>query len=193
MGRLEQKQKTRTKLISSAVALFKEKGIEQTNIADITKASDVSVGTFYVHFKGKEAIVSAIYYEAFNEYMDKKINGIDTTNQKLSILLLEIGLIELDYVQSVGIEITTAAFIANLNLNQQFPGYHLKKRTFSKKIADIIKRNTDQIDQDSDDMLTQFETILRGIMLTWCFTNDTIAIRSIGEPILRKYLFNTLD
>jgi AcrR family transcriptional regulator len=44
-----------------------EKGYQATRIDDITRATDVSVGTFYLYFKNKEAVTMAVLAEVMEE------------------------------------------------------------------------------------------------------------------------------
>ncbi|MGW6449255.1 TetR/AcrR family transcriptional regulator [Lentzea sp. NPDC055074] len=57
-GRRERKkQATRQALMAAAVRLFTERGYDQTSIADITDAADVSKRTFFLHFSAKEDVL----------------------------------------------------------------------------------------------------------------------------------------
>jgi AcrR family transcriptional regulator len=57
--RERKKQRTRQALIDAAVQLFAEKGYDETTVADIAAAADVSTRTFFLHFPAKEAVVFA--------------------------------------------------------------------------------------------------------------------------------------
>ena len=60
-------QKTKRKLISTALELLKEKGFDAINVEDITKKAGVAKGTFYTYFKRKEDIVLDISRVPFGE------------------------------------------------------------------------------------------------------------------------------
>ncbi len=58
MGLRERKrQRTRQALINAAMRLFKEKGYEQTTVAEIAAAADVSTKTFFNHFASKDEVL----------------------------------------------------------------------------------------------------------------------------------------
>lgn len=60
VGRRERKkQLTRQALIDAAVRLFTERGYDQTGVADIAEAADVSKRTFFLHFPSKEDVLLA--------------------------------------------------------------------------------------------------------------------------------------
>ena len=64
-------QKTKRKLIATALDLIKEKGFDAINVEDITKAAGVAKGTFYTYFKKKEDIVLEISRTPFGEIVDE--------------------------------------------------------------------------------------------------------------------------
>lgn len=59
-GRRERKkQVTRQALTAAAVRLFTERGYDETSVADIAEAADVSKRTFFLHFPTKEDVLLA--------------------------------------------------------------------------------------------------------------------------------------
>ncbi len=71
MGIAERKAKEKDDLKSliliGAEKLFVEKGIEQTTIRNIADTIDYSVGTVYVYFKDKNAILHALHTKGFTQ------------------------------------------------------------------------------------------------------------------------------
>lgn len=66
-GRLSKGERTKRRLLEATRRVLAEKGYQATRIEDITKAADVSVGTFYLYFKNKEAITMAVLAEVMEE------------------------------------------------------------------------------------------------------------------------------
>lgn len=64
---------TKRKLLDAAKQLITEKGLVNTSIDEIAKASGVSTGTFYTHFKKKEDIVFELSYEMYDEIIKKSL------------------------------------------------------------------------------------------------------------------------
>ena len=58
--REEQALQTKTKIITAAKLLIREKGIDNVSVDDITKQAGVAKGSYYVYFKKKEDIVGEI-------------------------------------------------------------------------------------------------------------------------------------
>lgn len=59
-----QAQKTKKKIYDVAMKLMNKKGFDNTTIAEISKAANVSVGTFYLYYKSKDDIFFEIYQKA---------------------------------------------------------------------------------------------------------------------------------
>lgn len=188
MNRAQQKLTTREKLFDSAIILFNKQGIKQTKIIDIAKYANVSTGTFYVHFKSKEEIISSIYYEEFNRFMFTKMKEINKNELNLKSYLLKIGILELEFADKVGVEVTTVAFESNLKTNMTIIGNHSKKRYFSHEIQNTIGRSTSLDNEHKTVVFKEFETIIRGIMMTWCFNNGNENIVAFGTALLSRYL-----
>lgn len=58
-SQLEKKQR----LLSTAIHLFMEKGIDETSVNDIVKAAHLAKGTFYVYFTDKSELIHEIVKE----------------------------------------------------------------------------------------------------------------------------------
>jgi AcrR family transcriptional regulator len=54
-------EETRRQILETALALFRERGFEETTIRDIAGRAGLSLGAAYYYFKSKEAIVGAYY------------------------------------------------------------------------------------------------------------------------------------
>ena len=57
--RERKKQRTRESIVTVALELFAERGYQQTTVAEIAEAAEVSKGTVFAYFPSKEDIVFA--------------------------------------------------------------------------------------------------------------------------------------
>src|SRR6185295_13574955 len=62
-------EETRRQILETALALFRERGFEETTIRDIARAADLSLGAAYYYVKSKEAIVGAYYDYVQEEHL----------------------------------------------------------------------------------------------------------------------------
>jgi TetR/AcrR family transcriptional repressor of nem operon len=65
----EEKEKSRTRIVSSASRLIRERGLEGASVGDIMKAAGMTHGGFYKHFESKEALVEAAVDTAFAQFL----------------------------------------------------------------------------------------------------------------------------
>ena len=54
---------TRALIVNTALKLFSDKGYFNTSVQDIKRTADISIGSIYHHFSGKDAIARALYVE----------------------------------------------------------------------------------------------------------------------------------
>ena len=59
--------KTRRRLIEAGTELFARQGFARTRAADISREAGVAVGTLYLHFTDKEALLREILFQGFEE------------------------------------------------------------------------------------------------------------------------------
>lgn len=62
-----EKEELKALILKASMNLFVKKGIDQTTIRNIADAIDYSIGTVYVYFKDKNAILHAIHTQCFTE------------------------------------------------------------------------------------------------------------------------------
>lgn len=58
---------TRSRILTSALELFRERGFEATTMRDVAARAGVATGAAYYYFSSKDAIVLAFYRHATNE------------------------------------------------------------------------------------------------------------------------------
>ena len=65
--KVREKEELKVLILKASMKLFVEKGIDQTTIRNIADAIDYSIGTVYVYFKDKNAILHALHSQCFAE------------------------------------------------------------------------------------------------------------------------------
>lgn len=68
MSRQNRTSELKSRVLTAALSHFTESGIERTNIGDILKDSDCSVGSLYHHFGNKEGIAEALFIQGLKEF-----------------------------------------------------------------------------------------------------------------------------
>jgi TetR/AcrR family transcriptional repressor of nem operon len=62
-------------LFASAAVLFQQFGYARVSIRDITSSVGIPKGTFYNHFRSKDALASAILSQHFNALLEALVHG----------------------------------------------------------------------------------------------------------------------
>ena len=74
-GKTAQTIETKKRILKAALKLFNELGTESVTTHDIAKGAEISPGNLYYHFKNKEAIIRALFYEieifSINDWWEK--------------------------------------------------------------------------------------------------------------------------
>ncbi|MCB1859291.1 MAG: TetR/AcrR family transcriptional regulator [Gammaproteobacteria bacterium] len=63
------------RILKAALGLFVKSGYHNVSVHDIQRAADVSIGSIYNHFGGKEGIAKALYFHLLNE-MQGMVDGV---------------------------------------------------------------------------------------------------------------------
>ncbi len=83
------------RILTAALELFVEHGFHKVSVHDVQKSANVSIGSIYNHFGGKEGIAKALYYHLLKEFdnMIEQIINEDMSNRercnKIIALLFE--------------------------------------------------------------------------------------------------------
>jgi AcrR family transcriptional regulator len=65
--REQSRRETKRRLIEAGKKLFARRGFARTRATDISREAGVAVGTLYVHFNDKEALLREILFQGFEE------------------------------------------------------------------------------------------------------------------------------
>ena len=83
------------RIVTSAIQLFKEQGIDKIKIADIVKRAGIAQGTFYLYFPSKMSLMPAIakvmvdnIFEAIQKNVDEQASLIDKFKQLIDTIFM---------------------------------------------------------------------------------------------------------
>jgi len=188
LTRKEKAAETKRKIFETAVQLIKENGYNNVTISDICISAGVAKGSFYVHYNSKEDIVRASYYTDMSEYIHRNYVAFLDANPHVSYndRIIYFMNLELEFAEYAGYEITCLAYTLNLGTCIPGPSEHLAKREFSKNLYEAIQKNSDKniSTLSSDEVFYYFESVIRGLMATWCFSNNSFSIIEKGKKYI---------
>ena len=167
-------KETEKKIAKAAIALFKEKGYENTSITEICKKSGVTKGTFYYHFSGKDDITYAFYDGLFSEMGDvlPEILMIDNAKEQLWRMLEY----SIDHTIALGPQVLKAFIISDIQRGMHFfSPYKCISSSKNTRNQHQIQLNLIKKGQKSKEirngdpemMLHTFISALMGIAMDW--------------------------
>lgn len=182
MKRQEKAQRTQKKIFDTAVQLFNEHGYEQTTISDISQAAGVAKGTFYIYYDSKESIIKESYYQNLNLYMETEFVKLVSEKLPIKQQLTAFLILELKFAEKMGLEITTLAYTFNLKESLEQKNAHFSKRIFSRELYKLL--DSAEHTQSTQMIFDALESLVRGLMATWCFSEGKFAIVAQGMSMI---------
>ena len=179
---------TKENIFSTAVGLIKEQGYANVTVSEICRRAGIAKGTFYVHYASKEDIVRESYYSDMGKFV---LRGYDLfleqfPNSRAGDRILCFLSLELAFAEYTGYELTCLAYALNLGACVPGPSEHLQKRAFSRILYREIASHMEeaQTGLSAAGVFTYLESVVRGIMATWCFSNRGFDMRDEGKTYL---------
>lgn len=186
--RKEKAAATKEKIFSTAVGLIKEQGYANVTVSEICRRAGIAKGTFYVHYASKEDIVRESYYTDLGMFV---LRGCDAFQERFPDSravdrILCFLTLELEFAEYAGYELTCLAYALNLGACVPGPSRHLEQRSFTQALYREILEHMDeaQTDLSAEEVFTYLESVVRGIMATWCFSNRSFRIMGEGTRLL---------
>jgi AcrR family transcriptional regulator len=93
--RERKKQQLRQTILEAAVDLFRERGFDATRVQDILERAEISLGTFYNYFPGKDAVLDEFGRDLIASYVQLAARELEledhTVDQRVRALALACG------------------------------------------------------------------------------------------------------
>lgn len=186
--------RTRGRILDTAVTLYQQQGIETTRVSDIIEASGLSRATFYRYFKDQYDILNEAVLREFEQMMEKyerdQFNHDDPVLQIVENMIFfyretrRRPTIDLLYAGS------SNALFAKLTLSQEAFGDY--GRRYSKPFFEAFKRRgilREGIDLDKYVEWTNFILVaLSSVKYPFSFLNDEFKLREF----LRDFVVSAL-
>ena len=181
MENLTERQKkaleTRNKLLHKSLELFGKYGFEHVTIEQITKACDVSKGTFYTHFPSKYDVILEKFkeFDTFYDTVEKEINPSLSASEKILTIYNEQMLY---IINVVGKDVLTTVYTAAMT-NQVEEDHYLispERKIFqilNNYIAEGVTSGEFRQDLSIADMQSIIQRCMRANVYDWLIHNET--------------------
>jgi len=155
---------TREKLLKTSLELFNKHGFEYVSIEQITKACNVSKGTFYTHFPSKYDVILEKFKEldSFYSTVEKNIDRTLPASEKILLLYQE----QMKYLTNVvGKDLLRTMYTAAMT-NQVEQDHYLisPQRKIFQIMNNYIEEGIELGEFRQDLKVTQMQTIIRRCM-----------------------------
>jgi AcrR family transcriptional regulator len=182
--------KTRDRILQVSLLLFNAEGEAQQTAVDISNALEISPGNLYYHFKGKDAIIRALY-NAFEDEMRIILRGskggvtsIEDNWVYLYIILEEIYDFRFFY-RDLGVLLDRYPDLS-VRFRALVAG---KRRTITQVLHDLSQSDVLQLDPRLETALT--DQIMMSI--TFWLANDAIGSATHDGPaLIHKTVFQVM-
>lgn len=157
------------KIMQASIELFKERGFQQTSIADISKATGFSVGSIYNFFGNKAGIIRGCQKQIYRESAEQLLFDKELFTHPKKVLL-EYYMNIAEQLEGLGREISTICMHACSD--EYLNGKELEYRDISLQIIETLFRGLEaehkwnsELSVEKAAELVQMEYM--GIVTTW--------------------------
>ena len=183
---------SKQQILATAMTVFAEKGFAKASMNDIVRASGLSKGGVYWHFKSKDDLVTAIFDQFFTEQLgllDEVMAGAGTAVAKLNQLaaFTSQGIIELAAQFPSPLEFYALAArdeVLKEHLRTHFQSYH-------QKINALVQQGITAGEfqpQDSGTVASTIIALFEGVLLIWAVAPDNIDLNTQVDTAVRLLL-----
>ncbi len=180
----EIREKTRDKILQSALKLFADKGYNGTSIENISANAGISKGLAYNYFKSKEKIAEAILNKANEEnaYLVNELKKVNEPKEQLKLLIEMM----FNYVREneqfwrlyLHLSLQPEVIEAAKEISKQFAGdFIIVVKTIFKKIGY----------KNPEAEARTLAAIIDGLGLQLFFDKENFPFNKMKKHVLKKY------
>ncbi len=162
-------ERTKKIIFDTSVELFKEHGYTKVTISDITKACNISKGSFYTHFTSKADIIDIqfeVVDDLYNEYYIKNhYKGCEALEKFLEYVFYVVE-------NNVGKEM-----VKNLYAEHLLAGNIRALTSEGRNLYKIIRQisTCEEMNSiDAEEVIIATTMIIRGVCYEWSCSDDSI-------------------
>ncbi|MGH2495396.1 MAG: TetR/AcrR family transcriptional regulator [Ktedonobacteraceae bacterium] len=172
--------RTRSDLLAAARKVFAEHGYHEASIADITSEADVGVGTFYLHFRDKDAIFNTLIEEQYMHIRQRVISEIRQQG-KISLAMLIHILYHHAYQDR---DVFRLALMSGELLAHRFRARQMISLGLTRLLEDA--RASGILSINEEDIPLQAQLIMGVLLqgLTWWFEHDEPEPDAMAEQVI---------
>lgn len=166
----EKGERTRTRILDAALALFRTDGYDGTTMRAIARRADVSLGNAYYYFRSKEQLIQAFYGRTHEEHLAACGEVLDIERdfetRLLAVMRAKLATIH-PYHRFAGVLFRTAADPAS-PLNPFSDESLPVRREATELFARVVRGSDERIPEDLEGILPDLLWLYHmGVILFW--------------------------
>lgn len=170
-SRQERAEFTKETLQAKALKLFREAGFEATSVEAICRASGVSKGAFYAHYKSKYSLIQE-YIDSLDMNYRKQFEALPA-GRKASFVLPEfIDVIAITLENRLSLDLLRVVYKAEVSREISIDPFVSKCRDLYRVIQDILDRGKQdgsfRSNLDGEKVSAHIVMAIRGMVFEWC-------------------------
>lgn len=181
-----QSRNTKGKIVAAAWQLFYEQGYEETTVDEIIRTAQISKGSFYHYFSGKDALLGTLAYlfdekyEELQDTMDERMGSFE----KLLYLNNELfTMIE----NRISVELLARLLSSQLIIRGE-KSLLDRNRLYYKLLRRIIvegrERGELRTDVSVEEIVKIYALCERTFLYDWCISGGEYSLRSYAQRML---------
>lgn len=187
LTRKEKASQTRQIILDAALSLMSSRPIAEVKVEDITEKAGVAKGTFYVHFKSKEAVLHEIELNSMEQLLQYSVQHNETTESRILFYMR----LYIKLMSDLSLELYKN--VVKMELDE--PKDTLVRKNW-EAIKQILLQDGYADAPDTDLVVSNLTAFLHGVTLEWAITEgkkepDQV-LTSHGELLIRT-LLGTLE
>ena len=183
---------SKAQILATAMSVFAQKGFAKASMNDIVRASGLSKGGVYWHFKSKDELVTALFDQFFVEQLallDEVMMGEGTAVAKLNQLATFTG----DGVAELAAQFPSPLEFYALAARDDSLKEHLQShfQNYREKIEVLVAQGISSgefHDQNSTDVANTVMALFEGLLLLWAVAPESIDLSGQVETAVRLLL-----
>lgn len=174
---------TRKKIYDSAKYLFNIKGFDDVNVDEIVKLAKVAKGSFYVHFKSKDELISLLiqdYVKRVDTDYREYIERLPSDTPVSEVLLGLVGKIADVISETIGYEKMRNLYKTSLTDDESNAATDYNRELyliFKNIIEKGIKVGEFHTDLPIEELARHFVSAYRGLTFEWCIRYPVINLK----------------
>jgi AcrR family transcriptional regulator len=186
-----QAEKSRKKILETAIELFDKKGYENVSIAEICEKAGFSTGSFYHYFKSKDQVLEERYLpfaKQLDAFFKSIYDSVQWENKSSVEKLAKFTEILMDYTDGVGVEALKAAYRLQIEpgttASPKLANFYKPHEIVKEIIEEGQEKGEIRADISASDISSLLYYFVFGIFYSWCLPGTSLDLREAGKQYL---------